>query len=611
MLRKNTAGQHLHITGVHITTGAIVSAATWTQRRCLDGTFAAGAATITEDGVTGFYKVALAQADTNANNIGFLFTATNCVPVTLNALTTAADPSDAVRFGLTGLANATAGGAGGLPIVGTGANNFKSDASANVTFANTLIATVTTLTNLPAITANWLTAAGIAATALNGKGDWNIGKTGYALTLADWNVGKTGYSLTATTGLGAQTANITGNLSGSVGSVTGAVGSVTGAVGSVAAGGINRAAFAADTGLVTIRSNTAQAGAATTITLDASASAVTDFYKNALISLTGGTGVGQGRFITAYNGTTKVATVAAWATNPDVTSTFAITAFDSVPGATAPTAAANATAVWEELTSTARTAGSYGQLHKDNVNATISSRSTYAGGDTAGTTTLLARLPSAITLAAGAVTVGTNNDKTGYGLSAAAVQAVWDAATTALTTVGSIGKKFADWVVGTIDTYTGNTKQTGDSFPRLGAPAGASVSADVAAIQAKTVNLPAAFPTNFAARVISAGGTAAADVLAIAGDTDAVTRLERVLSGNVTGTVGAGSTTTSIVTSAMSPAANVTDGFKGRIVTFDAATTTAALRGQSTDITASTAAGVLTVTALTSAPVSGDLFTMS
>lgn len=36
----------------------------------------------------------------------------------------------------------------------------------------TLVDTVTTLTNLPAITANWLTAAGIAAGALNGKGDW-------------------------------------------------------------------------------------------------------------------------------------------------------------------------------------------------------------------------------------------------------------------------------------------------------------------------------------------------------------------------------------------------------------------------------------------------------
>jgi len=71
---------------------------------------------------------------------------------------------------------------------------------------------------------------------------------------------KTGYSLTATTGLGNQTANITGNLSGSVGSVTGAVGSVTGAVGSVtgnvggnvtgsvgsiAAGGIAASSFAA------------------------------------------------------------------------------------------------------------------------------------------------------------------------------------------------------------------------------------------------------------------------------------------------------------------------------------------------------------------------------
>lgn len=76
------------------------------------------------------------------------------------------------------------------------------------------------------------------------------------------------------------------------------------------------------------------------------------------------------------------------------------------------------------------------------------------------------------------VTVTTNNDKTGYGLSAAAVQAVWDALTTALTTVGSIGKKLADWTIG--------TAQTGDSFARLGAPAGASVSADIAAVKTDT-----------------------------------------------------------------------------------------------------------------------------
>jgi hypothetical protein len=50
----------------------------------------------------------------------------------------------------------------------------------------------------------------------------NGDKTGYTATVSD----KTGFSLTPATGLGNQTANITGNLSGSVGSVTGAVGSV-------------------------------------------------------------------------------------------------------------------------------------------------------------------------------------------------------------------------------------------------------------------------------------------------------------------------------------------------------------------------------------------------
>lgn len=69
--------------------------------------------------------------------------------------------------------------------------------------------------------------------------------------------------------------------------------------------------------------------------------------------------------------------------------------------------------------------------------------------------------------------------KAGYALSAAGVQAIWDALTSALTTVGSIGKRLSDYI-------------TGDAYARLGAPAGASVSADVAAINAKTTNLPAA-----------------------------------------------------------------------------------------------------------------------
>ena len=79
------------------------------------------------------------------------------------------------------------------------------------------------------------------------------------------------------------------------------------------------------------------------------------------------------------------------------------------------------------------------------------------------------------------------------------------------------------------------------------------------------------------------------------------------------GTVGSASTTTSIVTSAMSPAGAATDQFKGRIITFDSSTTTTALRGQATDITGSTSSATptFTVTALTTAPASGDTFSIT
>lgn len=100
-------------------------------------------------------------------------------------------------------------------------------------------------------------------------------------------------------------------------------GAVTAAA--IADGAIDRATFAADTGLQTTRSGTAQAGAAGTITLDASASATDDFYNDQIIFLTGATGAGQARRIDDYAGSSKVATIAPnWQTNPDSTTTFAI-----------------------------------------------------------------------------------------------------------------------------------------------------------------------------------------------------------------------------------------------------------------------------------------------
>jgi hypothetical protein len=52
----------------------------------------------------------------------------------------------------------------------------------------------------------------------------------------------------------------------------------------------------------------------------------------------------------------------------------------------------------------------------------------------------------------GAVTVGTNNDKTGYTLSSAGIQAIFDFATSLLTTVGSIGKLLVDNIDAKIST---------------------------------------------------------------------------------------------------------------------------------------------------------------
>jgi hypothetical protein len=111
-------------------------------------------------------------------------------------------------------------------------------AAAGVTFP-TSIASPTNITAATGITLTATTGLGNQTANITGNLSGSVGSVTGAVgsvtaavtagTVSD----KTGYSLTATTGLGNQTANITGNLSGSVGSVTGAVGSVTGAVGSV------------------------------------------------------------------------------------------------------------------------------------------------------------------------------------------------------------------------------------------------------------------------------------------------------------------------------------------------------------------------------------------
>jgi hypothetical protein len=118
---------------------------------------------------------------------------------------------------------------------------------------------------------------------------------------------------------------------------------------------------------------------------------------------------------------------------------------------------------------------------------------------------------------------------------------------------------------------------------------------------------------NVGGSVNSVATTVSANVTAFNGDATAAANIAKTTRAIGRGTVTAGASTTSIPTSAFTPNGGAADQFKGRIITFDADTTTAALRGQSTDITASTnaAAPTFTVTALTTAPSSGDSFSVT
>lgn len=244
----------------------------------------------------------------------------------------------------------------------------------------------------------------------------------------------------------------------------------------VSSGGIARSAFTTDTGLQCLRSNTAQSGSVSTIQYDAGASAMLNFSVGCWVYITSGTGVGQVRMVQSYANATRTATISPnWDTAPDATSIFAILpasnirAVDTAPGdssgvttllsriASALTitggkvdvndktgfalSAGGVQAVWDALTANFTTNHSVGKY-------IVNTLSTYAGADTSGTTTLLTRIASALTITGGKVDV---NDKTGFSLSPAGIQGIWDALTANLTTANSIGK----YIVNNISTYTG------------------------------------------------------------------------------------------------------------------------------------------------------------
>lgn len=116
-------------------------------------------------------------------------------------------------------------GAAGASLTNIDLPNQTMDISGNITGNLTgSVGSVTAAVTVGTLNSNVITAASIAAAAMNGKGDWNIGKTGYSVNAlgantitaasinanaftavkfaaaslngkGDWNIGKTGYSL--------------------------------------------------------------------------------------------------------------------------------------------------------------------------------------------------------------------------------------------------------------------------------------------------------------------------------------------------------------------------------------------------------------------------------
>jgi hypothetical protein len=85
-----------------------------------------------------------------------------------------------------------------------------------------------------------------------------------------------------------------------------------------------------------------------------------------------------------------------------------------------------------------------------NLDVAVSTRSTYASGPVESVLGAVGSVTGAVGSVTAPVTVGTNNDKTGYALSTASILAIWNQATAAAgILVNTFGAKLRDWMLGT------------------------------------------------------------------------------------------------------------------------------------------------------------------
>ncbi len=202
-----------------------------------------------------------------------------------------------------------------------------------------------------------------------------------------------------------------------------------------------------------VTSGTAQAGASSSITLAAGESAVDNYFNRAIVTIIGGTGVGQSRIINAYTGSSKLAAVHVnWRTAPDATSVYII-----VPSYEL-TDDDIADQVWDEDNSSHQSPGTTGEAldNADDATADISNR-----------------IPAAL--------VGGRIDATidATGFEDAAVDKVWDEAQADHVTAGSFGEVATEVAAILADTNELQTDDVPGLIAALNDLAAADINAEV------------------------------------------------------------------------------------------------------------------------------------
>ena len=374
------------------------------------------------------------------------------------------------------------------------------------------VATVTNLTNLPTIPTNWITAAGITAAALNGKGDWNVGKTGYSI------------SGTKTT---------------------------LDALNDIAANDV-----------LTSVTGTADSGTTTTLVDAARTEGDTDYWKGGFLLITSGTISGQIRRITGFNFTTDTLTVDTAFTQAIGTNTYSIlkTGYGEAPAAGS---------------------GDWSTAEKEQVRSAL-------GVDGTKTAATGGQLQALDTVADG-IQTDLSNGTDGLGALKTGIDAI---PTTAMRGTDSVPLN-----------------------PALATDYTAARAAKLDEITAARLSeLDAAnLPTDIAAVLLDTGTTldgkidvidALIDAIKVVTDAQARAAATIVDGAAIAGTLSTTQITTDITVT-------VAEQYTDRAIVFAIDTTTAALRGQGSVITATEILNSrLTFEALTTAPVATDTFSI-